>query len=178
MDLSKIKSDFKREIIRGGEAYLDGQVQIATSADSRASNLAGVFTTAATALFAGVVIGLFDNQWNTPDRLPLLIGGAVAGLMFLLAATQCVRAIIPTPFWLPGCEPDNWIDDVQSGKALDACLGERAQHIQKQIEKNSEIITQNAKRFEWGAKLGIAAPIVGIVFWLAMLGVIALCRVS
>jgi hypothetical protein len=42
MDFSKIESDFRREIVRGGESYLDGQVKIATSADARASSLAGM----------------------------------------------------------------------------------------------------------------------------------------
>ena len=53
LDFSKIKSDFRKEIVREGTVYLDGQLRIATSADSRASGLAGIFTAAATALTAG-----------------------------------------------------------------------------------------------------------------------------
>jgi hypothetical protein len=37
MDFSRINDEFGREIIRGGEAYLDGMLRVATSADQRAS---------------------------------------------------------------------------------------------------------------------------------------------
>jgi hypothetical protein len=47
MDFAKIDDTFSREIVRGGEAYLDGQLKIATSADQHASSLAGVFIAAA-----------------------------------------------------------------------------------------------------------------------------------
>jgi hypothetical protein len=67
MDLSKIEPDFSKEIIRGGEAYLDGTVKIATSADQRASSLAGMFTAATTALLAAVV-ALSNPAWNVTGR--------------------------------------------------------------------------------------------------------------
>jgi hypothetical protein len=56
LDFAKIKADFRKEIVREGTVYLDGQLKVATSADSRASGLAGIFTAAATALTAGIVI--------------------------------------------------------------------------------------------------------------------------
>jgi hypothetical protein len=43
LDFSNIKDDFATEINRAGEAYLAGQLQIATSADQRASVMASVF---------------------------------------------------------------------------------------------------------------------------------------
>jgi hypothetical protein len=132
MDFSKINDTFSKEIIRGGEAYLDGQLKIATSSDQRASSLAGVFTAAATALVAATV-ALTNPSWNVPGRVALMIGAAAAAVMFLIGAVQCWRVLMPVNFWLPGCEPGNWETDVAAGKNLHDCLGERADHIQEQI---------------------------------------------
>jgi hypothetical protein len=79
---------------------------------------------------------------------------------------------MPVKFWLPGCEPGNWESDVTAGKKLQDCLGERAGHIQDQIGENLKVIESNARRFKWGATLGIAAPFVGILAW----GLISVCR--
>lgn len=67
MGFSKIDDIFSREIVRGGEAYLDGQLRVATSADQRASSLAGVFSAAATALLAATV-ALANPAWNIPAK--------------------------------------------------------------------------------------------------------------
>ena len=165
MDFSKIDDLFSREIIRGGESYLDGMLRIATSADQRASGLAGMFTAAATALLAAVV-ALANPAWSVTGKLPLLLGGATASLMFLIGAVTCLSTIMPVKFWLPGCEPHNWDEDVAAGKKLHDCLGERATHIQEQIADNLGVIEKNARRFKWGARFGIAAPFVGVVVWL------------
>jgi hypothetical protein len=173
MDFSKIDDIFSREIIRGGEAYLDGQLKIATSADQRASSLAGVFTAAATALVAATV-ALTSPAWNVPGRIPLMIGAAAAAIMFLIGAIQCWRVIMPVSFWLPGCEPENWDSDVAAGKKLHDCFGERADHIQEQIGANLVVISRNARKFRWGAGFGITAPFVGILAW----GAASLCHLS
>jgi hypothetical protein len=167
LDFSKIKSDFRKEIVREGTVYLDGQLKIATSADSRASGLAGIFTAAATALTAGIVITIF-NAAGAPlrSKLPLMLGGSASAILFLAAAVLCIMAIQPVSFWLPGLAPENWDTDVSTGRELDDCLGERAAHIQEQIADNLKTIENNAKRFRWGSRLGIAAPFIGVVVWL------------
>jgi hypothetical protein len=175
MDFSKIQPDFRKEIVREGTVYLDGQLKIATSADARASGLAGMFTAAATALTAGVVIAIFNSAGNQlPARLPMMLGGATAAIFFLSAAVLCITAIRPVNFWLPGLAPENWETDVTSGRALDDCLGERAQHIQEQIAENLKTIASNASLFKWGARLGIAAPFAGVMAWLLA----SLCKIS
>lgn len=84
LDFSKIKSDFRKEIVREGTVYLDGQLRIATSADSRASGLAGIFTAAATALTAGIVITIFNAAGTSlQSKLPLMLGGASAAILIL-----------------------------------------------------------------------------------------------
>jgi hypothetical protein len=165
MDFSKIDDIFSREIVRGGEAYLDGQLRVATSADQRASSLAGVFSAAATALLAATV-ALANPAWNIPGHVALMIGAGAAALLFLIGAVQCLRVIMPVSFWLPGCEPENWETDVTAGKKLHDCFGERADHIQEQIAANLQVIENNARKFRWGASCGIAAPFVGVIAWL------------
>ena len=167
MDFSKIESDFRKEIVRGGEAYLDGQVKIATSADSRASSLAGMYTAAATALTAGVAISIFNAAGaQLSARLPLIVGGSAAAICFLVGAICCVNAIQPVGFFLPGCEPELWQEDIEGGRKLDDCLGERAMHIQGCIASNNKVIRKNAQIFSVGAGFGMAAPFVGILLWL------------
>jgi hypothetical protein len=174
MDFTKIDETFSREIVRGGETYLDGMLRVATSADQRASGLAGMFTAAATALIAAVVV-LANPTWNVTWKLPLMLGGGAAALMFLTGAVTCLRTIMPVKFWLPGCEPHNWDSDVVVGKKLHDCLGERATHIQEQIADNLVVIETNARRFKRGARFGIAAPCVGFVVWLLLANA---CRFS
>jgi hypothetical protein len=171
MDFSKIDDVFSKEIIRGGEAYLDGMLKVAASADQRASGLAGMFTTAATALLAAVV-ALANPAWKVPGQIPLMVGGAAAAIMFLVGALLCLSTIMPVKFWLPGCEPGNWEPDVVAGKTLHDCLGERARHMQEQITENLSVIESNARRFKWGAICGIAAPFVGVLIW----GLVSICR--
>jgi hypothetical protein len=169
MDFSKIKSDFRKEVVREGTVFLDGQLRIATSADARASGLAGIFTAAATAMTAGVVIAIFNSSGGTlSSRLPMMIGGACAAICFLAAAVLCIKAIQPVSFWLPGLAPENWVADVETGRELDDCLGERAHHIQEQITENITTIEKNARLFRWGSSIGISAPFVGVMIWLLL----------
>jgi len=173
MDFSKIDDIFSREIIRGGEAYLDGMLRVATSADQRASSLAGIFIAAATALLAAV-IALSNPAWAVGSKLALILGGGSAALMFLAGAVMCLRTIMPVEFWLPGCEPENWESDVVAGNKLHDCFGERADHIQSQIVANRTVIEANALKFKWGAVFGIAAPFVGLLVW----ALASACRLS
>lgn len=166
MDLSKVAPEFRKEIVRGGEEYLSGQLIIATSADSRASGLAGVFTAVATALAAGVIVVLFSPDWGIPQRVSLALGGGAAAVLFIASAALCVFAIRPISFWLPGCDPEAWEDDVEAGRLLDDCIGGRAKHIQEQIVENDRAIKTNARLFKWGSILGVAAPFVGVIVWL------------
>jgi hypothetical protein len=164
MDFSKIDNEFSKEIIRSGEAYLDGQLKIATSADQRASSLAGVFIASATALIAAS-LALANPQWNVSGRLPLIVGAASAAIMFLIGAIHCWLAIMPVSFFIPGTEPMNWDTDVVAGKKLHDCLGERADHVEEAIAVNLRIIASNARKFRNGAIFGILAPFIGVLTW-------------
>jgi hypothetical protein len=164
MDFSKIKPDFRSEIIRGGELHLDGQLKVATSADLRASNLAGMFVAITTGLLAAVVA--LANSANISSKVPLLFGAGAAALLFLVAAVVCLRAVMPVGFWLPGNEPANWDTDVAAGKELHDCLDALADHIQDYIGENLTVLETNAWRFKLGAWVGAAAPFVGVIVWI------------
>ena len=167
MDYSKIDADFRKEIVREGTAHLDGQLKVATAADARASGLAGMFTAAATALTAGVVIALFNAAGGAlTERLPMILGGVAAAGCFLSGAVLCITSLQPVSFWLPGLAPENWEEDIAAGRKYDDCLGERAQHIQEQITDNHDTIERNSRYFKCGVRLGIAAPFAGITVWL------------
>lgn len=163
MDWTKAKPGVPENVSREGTVYLDAQLRLATSADQRAAVLAGIFTTASTALLAGLVA---LSTSSAPGRLPIFLGGGTAVVLFVAAAAFCIVAIFPVGFWLPGSEPKSWKTDVEEGKDLVASLGQAADHIQEKIEENRCVLDANAKRFKWGATLGIAAPLVGTVVWI------------
>jgi hypothetical protein len=166
MDWSKASPEMIARVVDEGTAYSEGQLTLATSADQRASVLAGVFTAAGTAILAGLIaLGAVSD---IPHRVsfPIYLGGGFSVLLFLIAAAFCIAATLPVGFWLSGNEPQSWFRDVEAGKALPVAFGEEAEHIQDKIAENRQIIAANARRFKWGAALGIAAPIVGMLFWL------------
>jgi hypothetical protein len=175
MDFSKIKSEFRREIVREGTVFLDGQLKVATAADARSAGLAAMFIAAATALTAGVVISIFNASGAAlPARLPMMFGGGVAALCFITAAFLCIIALRPVKFWLPGLAPKHWSDEIASGRDLDDCLGERAKNIQEQIEENTQVIENNAKFFRRGVWIGVSAPFIGLIVW----GLTSVCKIT
>src|SRR6478736_1556082 len=83
-----------KEACRHGEAQLAAQVQLATSADQRASVLAGIYVAAATG-----IIGAMATGEAFKDSRSLLWGAGIAAGAFLLAAVLCIKATLPTAFW-------------------------------------------------------------------------------
>jgi len=160
MDFSKVRDDLALEVIRSAEALLSGQVTIATSADQRAAVMASVFAAAGAALVAGTITILSGNH-----PIAVVAGGTTAGAFFLAGAACCVKATMPSDFYLPGNQPRDWKKDVSDGRALIACLGEQADHLQARIDFNNGIITENALWFKRGAWLGIVAPFAGALVW-------------
>ena len=166
MDWSKADSNMVERIVEEGEAYLAGQLKLATSADQRASMLAGVFTAGATAVIAGLLTLHTAEKIALAQKFPVYLGGGVGFLLFLAAASFCIAAIFPVGFWLPGNEPQAWYRDIEGAKDLKLALGEEAEHIQSKISENREVLSKNATRFKIGAILGIAAPIVALAVWM------------
>lgn len=162
IDWTTVDPEISREILRGAEMFLQGTVSVAASADQRASVLAGTFTGAATAVIAGLIA--LTSQ-DSSVGVPIYAGGGIAALMFFAGAALCVAAMMPIGFDLPGNEPQNWFDDVRAGRTLSECVGDELSHYQDKIDDNCAAIGRNARRFKWGACVGIFAPLVGAATW-------------
>jgi hypothetical protein len=156
-DWEKAGPELVKEALRQGELRLSAQVTLATSADQRATVLAGIYVAAATGVIAALA--------TAPDAIksPILIAGAgAAASCFLAGAIFCIFATLPTTFWTPGNDPEAWWDDIIQNKKIKTALGEQAVHFNSHILGNRRIIERNAKRFRLGAIFGISAPIAGL----------------
>lgn len=160
-DWKKADPELVREVVREAELFIQRQVTLATSADQRAAMLGGIFTAAATALIVGV-IAVVTNGIAAPG---IVWGGVVAALLFVIAAGLCISTVLPVEFGLPGNEPQNWYEDIESERGLSELLGEEAEREQGKIGDNNAVLIANARRFKWGAIARISAPLVGLVVW-------------
>lgn len=158
------KIDLVREVFRSGEKYLDGQLQLATSADQRAAVLGGVYTAAGTAV-VGYLLAIFTS-WQA--SLAILVGGLLAAVLFVAGAALCICTCLPAGFYLPGNEPEQWYGDVDNGRDLAEVLGEEAENYQSKIADNRATLQRNARLYKWGAIAGIAAPVLGFLVWFLM----------
>ena len=149
--------DLVKEACRHGELKLQSQVQIATSADQRATVLAGIYVAAATGVIGA--LAAVDVIRSSPA---LAAASAVAAIAFLAAAVLCITATLPVNFWVPGNEPSEWYGDIEKGTPLEVAIGEQADHFDESIRANTKVIATNAKRFFWGALIGIGAPFLGL----------------
>lgn len=147
-----------QEASRHGEARIAAQVQIAISADQRAAILAGIYAAAATA-----IIGVIASSVIVQGNKPLLIGSSVTALTFLIAAVFCLLATLPVEFGAPGNEPQEWYSDIEKGTPLEVAVGEQLAHFNQHILDNHIMLQRNARRFIWGALVGIASPAFGVI---------------
>jgi hypothetical protein len=147
-----------KEACRQGEAQLAAQVQLATSADQRATVLAGIYVAAATGVIAAIATGDFFKTHHS-----YVVGAALGALAFLCAAIACIKATLPTDFWTPGNLPSEWYADIEGKKELKVAIGEQAAHFDDHIRENNLVITRTARYFLFGALLGIFAPVIGLV---------------
>jgi hypothetical protein len=152
------KLDLIKEACRHGELKLAAQVQIAASADQRATVLAGIYVAAATG-----VIGAVAAVDVIRSSHPLAAAGTTAAIAFLVAAVLCILATLPTDFWVPGNYPAEWYADIEANPPLEVAIGEQASHFDNAIRENNKVLERNARRFLWGAAIGIGAPFIGIL---------------
>lgn len=170
-DYSKAKPELLTEVIREGEAYLQAQVQLATSADQRASVMASVFAAAGTVI-AAALIAATTGGGETTQLIPIFVGGGITAALFIVGASCCVAATLPVGFLLPGSQPKNWLRDITGEASLHDALSEQAANFQDKIDKNRKVLVRNASWFKWGARAGIVAPLVGFIAWLQTLLII------
>lgn len=162
---STAKDGVVAEALRDSETFLAGTVSIATSADQRAAVIAGTFATAGAAIVAGIIGFAAAASADNFYAPAVYAGGLCAAFLFILGSIFCISAAMPVGFSLPGTKPSNWESDVTSGHTLLECQHDLLHIREKAIKENLETIKRNARRFTIGAYLGIAAPVVGAIFW-------------
>jgi hypothetical protein len=156
-DWSTKEIELIREASRHAEAKLAAQVQFAVSADARASILAGIYVAAAT----GCVAALAASA--TLQERPAAIGAAIGAVVaFIGGAYLCVWATLPCDFHLPGNEPGNWYGEIEKGAPTAKAAGEQLALFDSDIRENNRTLASNAQKFQWGALIGISAPLVGL----------------
>lgn len=166
LDWSGTNQDMRLHIVANAQAYLDGQVRLATAADQRASSLAGAFIAAATAVLAGLIAFIAAKPVTLQHPYPVIAAGLVASMGFIAAAALCVSALFPTGMYLPGSRPEDWYADIQGKRPYDDCLAEEAENSQEKIMDNRGIIERNARLFKAGVITGMMSPVVGTAIWL------------
>jgi hypothetical protein len=165
VDWSKAKDGIVAEVLRDSETFLAGTVMLATSADQRAAVVAGTFATAGAAIVAGVIGFAAAASAENIYAPSVYAGGLTAALFFIVGAIFCIRAAMPVGFHLPGTKPSGWEGDVAGGRTLLECQHDLMEIRETAIRENLDVIGKNARRYEIGASLGIAAPVVGVVVW-------------
>jgi hypothetical protein len=149
--------DLVREAVAEGNAKLAAQLGIATSADQRASVLAGIYIAAAAGII-GAIAALAGKL-----AILVTIGGGAAAISFVVGAFLCIFAMLPVKFWTAGNEPEEWYKDITNNTPMVEALGEQCEFVSRHIHANNRIIERNASRFLFGAIIGAVAPIIGVV---------------
>ena len=151
-----LPKDVAAEIIRTAEQTLDNQLRVAISADQRACAVGAAFLTVAAALGASA-LALAGS-----DIRAGALGAGVSALMFLAAAFSAFHAARPVPFHFLGSEPKLWADD-PADRPLQDALGDLAEHLQRRISCNTDVLKSNNEWFRLGVMLGILAPALGMI---------------
>jgi len=163
MDWSAADPELVKEIIREAEAYLQAQQALALSADQRSSVMASLFTATAVAIVAGLMTLLSSER--AESHIAIYYGGFFTLVLLVAAASLCIWSARPVGFGIVGNEPQSWYDDVRNPRDMTILLGEQAENYQAQITQNNARLVSNSIRFKWGAFIGIAAPIAGLLVW-------------
>jgi hypothetical protein len=150
--------DLIREATRHGESMLAAQVDLATSADQRAAVLAGIFTAVATG-----IIGAAATHNDLADNRALAVGAGLTIVAYLLGSALCIITALPSYFWPPGNNPDEWYQDIDTSRPLPEAMGEQMEFFAKHIHQNNKALERNARLFFAGAVIGVAAPVIGLV---------------
>ena len=155
---AKAQSEMLERIAQEAELFLSGMMQAAVSSDQRSATLGGVFIATATAIFGGLLIYMAEYAFSWA----VVAGAGVCGSSFIMAAQFCFSATVPVDFHIAGNEPRNWYSDIQSGKPYLEALGGELENYQECIRANDTTMKKASRNLKWGAKLGIAAPLLGL----------------
>src|SRR5579872_3405460 len=143
-DWKTANEELIKEALRQGELRLQAQVQLATSADQRATMLAGIYIAASTGLLAALAALAATASGSHPMPLALIVGAAATALAFLAGAIFCILAVLPSSMHSPGNDPHEWYADIKDGKDHKVSLGEQSDWFDQHIIANRRMLKRNA----------------------------------
>lgn len=159
IDWTGVSEATARQIMTQGETFMQAQLQAAIAADSRATAMAGLYTTLALA-----VLGAGFGYSNSADSTSALFAGLCAGVLLIVAAIFANWAARPCDFYFPGNQPSQWFPVKRV--ALAKLLGGEAENYEARIAFNETTLASNKRALERAHIAAILSPISGIAGWL------------
>jgi hypothetical protein len=161
-DFSAVPDAAIKEMHRQGEACLNGTVQFALAAQTRATAFAGIFAAGGVALLVMAAARLTGDR----PSLPLISAGLAASLFLFTGASFCAWSSRPVNFFVGGYEPkllaiaagDNEIDMVRGA----------TEDLQVRIDANRGALEWSSLRINVGGVLGVGAVPAFIIAFLAV----------
>ena len=158
IDWKIVDLEMAREIKAQGETFLHAQLQAAIASDQRATTMAGVCVTLATAVVAAGIA-----YWDKAGSFPILFG-AFAGAVSLLFAAGCAGwSARPVDFYYPGNQPRQWYEARNAD--VKVALGGEAENYDRHIASNQVILTSSRKAINLAFWAAIMSPIIGGAVW-------------
>ena len=144
--------------MRLSELYLDGTLKLTIAADTRAMQIAGLSSAAATALS---IFGF--NYIVHPSRIDFSLGVSAfgAGLAFYTALFFALWSAQPRDFNVGGNIYTRWAQAELEGPLVDSLMSQSKDYDGK-IRENINILSENMTRIKRSLKLIASAPICAI----------------
>ena len=164
MDWSKVSQEMAEKILGQGETFLQATLTVASGLDQRSATLAGIFSASATAaLGASAAIQISDN-----GNCALVYAGLAVAATWFLGALLCVAALWPSKYHLPGNHPRNWWAESVSERPMVEAIGGESENYQEKIDYNVNGLKWDSMFLKFGATVGCAAPLVGLIAWASL----------
>ncbi len=153
----KVDEKIIERISRNAETYLQEMLRAAASSDQRSATLGGIFITAGSAIAIGLLAYLATEEASEP----LVAGGLVTALIFIVGSFFCLHATTPVSFYIAGNLPKSWNSTVRDGTGYKAALAGDLAWLGENIEENRAGMKSASRWLKWGIWLGMSAPVAG-----------------
>lgn len=141
-----------------GQREVEGQIQLATASDGRA-------TTVASLLSAASIAALGWAGWLFVEGAPLWLAASMAsaGAVWAIAVGLAIAAAWPRPMYTAGAPPQTWIDDGALERGLLEVYLRAGRNVDEDIAENSRLLAANVRWFQGALLAAALAPIVAAV---------------
>jgi hypothetical protein len=144
-----------------GARQVEGAANFRLSADLRAITLAGTYISTGTALAAGLL------AWTTIPY-PLLVGGMLSAGLFYIGGIICIGVAFLEISQIAGNPPSFWKFHLDKSNAYEDSLFTQIEEYERKIIEYNAMLKRIARRYQWGAQIGAAAPVVGVLTYFAL----------